>query len=321
MKNILSSIPKAKNFVMMPSQPLNSQLSPTRDPELNQTNPVPITSSSLTGRRLRQAFTLIELLVVIAIIAILAAMLLPALSKAKFKAKVISCTSNYRQWCLVANMYASDDAHSRLPSFDPYGGGSYAWDVGVGMCTNLIPYGLTVPLWFCPVRPTEMDTANTWSQTKYGHPIQNIDELSAYFSSSFAGELTLKHNYWVQRNPNGANPPVLIPLDWSTKNPALVLPWLKAAPSTTYGWPNRTTSKSAALVPFISDACGSGQTGGLNSPLPGSPDVNNISPNTAHFSSGTLNGVNAAYADGHVEYHNKTKMVPAYSTTEGYWFY
>jgi prepilin-type N-terminal cleavage/methylation domain-containing protein/prepilin-type processing-associated H-X9-DG protein len=81
------------------------------------------------GGAKRHAFTLIELLVVIAIIAILAAMLLPALSQAKARAQATNCLNNMKQWGLAQYMAAGDN-NDELARDGTDSGGQYGVDTG-----------------------------------------------------------------------------------------------------------------------------------------------------------------------------------------------
>ena len=99
--------------------------------------------------RNRRAFTLIELLVVIAIIAILAAMLLPALASAKEKAKRIACVSNLRQVGLSIHMYGNE-FQQKLPSGRDNNGEWHSIRINRDTYTNLISYTGNFKIMDCP---------------------------------------------------------------------------------------------------------------------------------------------------------------------------
>jgi prepilin-type N-terminal cleavage/methylation domain-containing protein/prepilin-type processing-associated H-X9-DG protein len=95
----------------------------------------------------RRAFTLIELLVVIAIIAILMAILLPALRRVKEQAKQKSCAMRIRQHLYALTMYA-DENSSKLPL--PTTAGSWLQDVAINTVHFMLNTGMTREIFYCP---------------------------------------------------------------------------------------------------------------------------------------------------------------------------
>lgn len=100
-----------------------------------------------------QGFTLIELMVTIAVIAILAALILAALSRGKSSGIRTQCINNLRQLGLACRMYA-DEHQDQLPT-PKVKVGNWPWDIEKKACDDFAAAGVTRPVFFCPGFPDQ----------------------------------------------------------------------------------------------------------------------------------------------------------------------
>jgi prepilin-type processing-associated H-X9-DG protein len=176
------------------------------------------------------------------------------------------------------------------------------------MVAGLAPFGLTVPMWFCPTRPREFANANATAQSRFGSPISSVNDLNRYFLLNWTGQAIINHNYWVPRRSSASSPDGMFPTTSAAEFPT--------APATQHGWPSKTSDRGIALVPFISDKCYAGYG---TRPTKNLGDIN---PASGHQFRG-LNSVNAAFADGHVETRKRALIQPQYfgDSRLAVWFY
>ncbi len=239
----------------------------------------------------KEAFTLIELLVVIAIIAILAALLLPALAKSKDQAIRTECKSNLNQYSIAMHIYANEN-RDLLPQQVNDGGIYWAWDMPWNEGLNLLADGMIWRTFYCPGTAWKFADTNNYDLF-YNYAPGNI-HVTGY-------ALTLTNT-----------------AEFSQPGPLTNLNVKMSAPRTWQVGPTTVQYGPVSQRVLLADA--NLENNGIWNSVQGGYTVNGkpFDHTSAHLTSlGKPSGGNLAMIDGHVEWREFKFMIQRTDTTSG----